>query len=113
MNRYVPALCVGVVLTGLGLFSDPSAWSTERQGASAVHTDANSLASLVSQYLRADSKLQEDLKERILSHPDASQDLSEGWVGVTRYDLVKPVPPDHYSWCDHRLALDQECSKRP
>lgn len=72
MKRFLPALLFGFVLTYLGLFSDSSVWSTEPQFMGDVNPDTNSLASLVQQFLQADSKTQEELKELILSHPDGN-----------------------------------------
>ena len=75
MKRYLPAFLVGFVLTSLGLFPDRSAWSTDPQLVGAVNTDANPLASLVQQYLQADSKTQDELKDLILSRPDANLEV--------------------------------------
>ena len=72
MNRYVPALVVGVVLTSLGFFSDSVAWSTEAQLVREEPADRTPLTSLVHQYLQADSSSQDELKELILSRPDAN-----------------------------------------
>jgi predicted esterase len=91
MKRFMPCLLVGFVLTSLGLFSDPSAWSTEPQAGGEVNTDTNSLASLVQQYLQADSKTQEELKKLILSHPDGKlEEITDIIQAGIEYDN-KPV----------------------
>ena len=72
MNRYISVLIVGVVLSSLGLLSDSAASSTEFLLVGNDPADRASLTSLVQEYLQADSSSQNELKERILSRPDAN-----------------------------------------
>jgi predicted esterase len=72
MKRYLPAHLVCFVLISSGVFSVSSAWPKEPQLLEHVKSNGNTLASLVHQYLQADSRSQEELKELILSRPDAN-----------------------------------------
>ena len=82
---------IGLVLIGLTLIPDRLSWSIEPLLAGGVKTESKSLPSLVRQYLQADPKSQGELKERILSHPDANLEKLQDIIQAGRKYEKMPV----------------------
>lgn len=91
MNNFLLAVVIGGFLISLWFGPDRSAWSMEADFVGEVNADTDSLASLVRQYLEADSKNQGELKTRIMSRPDAGLEEIRAIIQAGKVYEIMPV----------------------